>query len=203
MQRCARVLVLVVACEVAASLAAAQSTPPGKPPLLFADGELPTRQREQLARQAEAVSRWAMVQRVVAAVRAQNAAPLTSERIAELDAAWQRGENPDGLATRLAANDCAIALQSAITANPGFAEAFVTDELGALVCMTTRTSDYAQADEETWQRAYAGGAGALFVDAARHDESVGSTVYPIAVPVRWAGRAIGVLVVSRLVAGEG
>jgi hypothetical protein len=193
MYRCARV---TVACALAASAAAAQT--PAKPPLLFEDQSLSERQRDHLARSAEAVSRWAMVQRVVAAVRAQNEAPLTSERIAEIDAAWQRGEDPEGLVARLSSNECASALQSLLTANPGFAEIFVTDERGALVCSTARTSDYAQADEEKWQRAYAAGAGAVFVATVQRDESAGSEVIQIAVPVRWAGRTVGVLVAGKL-----
>lgn len=169
----------------------------------FADERLAPGDREILGRAAQLVSRWAMVQRVVLAVKARQQAPLAAERVQAIDQAWQRGEDPEGLATALAKNDCAQALQTLVSANLGYAEAFVTDEQGALVCMTQRTSDFWQGDEEAWSRAWADGSGAVFVSKSEPDASTGLDLVHIAVPIKSAGRAIGVLVAGKIAAPGG
>ena len=166
----------------------------------FESAKLPAKQKELLARYVDAVGRWALVQRIVQEVTAHNERELSAERIQEIDRAWQSGGNPGGLPEQLARNECAQALQSLLAGNPGYADAFVTDARGALVCMTSRTTDYYQGDEAKFARAFADGAGAAFVSASERDESVGLDVVHISVPVMSEGRAIGVLVASRIVA---
>ena len=164
----------------------------------FEDAAIAPGDREVLARAAQQVGRWAMIQRVVQAVKAQEAAPPAMERVRAIDEAWQRGEDPEGLATSLAKNDCAQALQTLMSANPGYGEAYVTDHQGAVVCMTDRTSDYWQGDEEGWTRAYGGGAGAVVVGKTERDAITGLDVVPISVPVKSAGQVIGVLTVEKI-----
>src|SRR5688500_14677572 len=119
-------------------VAPALSQPPAtrSRPVEFENPSLPAKQKELLARYAETVGRWALVQRISNAVAAQNARELSLERIQDIDRAWQAGGNPDQLATELARNECAQALQALLAGNPGYAEAFVTDKRGALVCMS-------------------------------------------------------------------
>lgn len=62
-------------------------------------------------------------------------------------------------------------------------EIFVTDEFGALVAATNRTSDYYQADEEWWQAAYNKGHGGFFLSQPHIDESSASNGIIIAVPI--------------------
>jgi hypothetical protein len=169
----------------------------------FESASLPAKQKELLTKYAEAVGRWALVQRIVQAVEAQNEVDLSPERIADIDRRWQAGEDPDDLPSQLASNSCAQVLQALLASNPGYAEAFVTDRRGALVCMTSRTTDYFQGDEEKWQRAWADGAGSSFVGAMAHDDSVDLDVVPISVPVMSRGEAIGVLVAGRIMAAGG
>ncbi|HEV8238146.1 MAG TPA: PDC sensor domain-containing protein [Thermoanaerobaculia bacterium] len=166
----------------------------------FEDEALAAADRDVLARAAQQVGRWAMIQRVVQAVKAQEASPPAMERVRAIDAAWQRGEDPEGLATSLAKNDCAQALQTLMSANPGYGDAYVTDHQGAIVCMTDRTSDYWHGDEEAWTRAYAGGAGAVVVGKNERDATTGLDVVPISVPIKSAGQVIGVLTVGRIAA---
>lgn len=166
----------------------------------FEDPAISAGDREVLARAAQQVGRWAMIQRLVQAVKTQEAAPPAMERVRAIDEAWQRGEDPEGLATSLAKNDCAQALQTLMSANPGYGEAYVTDHQGAIVCMTDRTSDYWQGDEEAWTRAYAGGAGAVVVGKTERDAITGLDVVPISVPVKSAGQVIGVLTVEKIAA---
>src|SRR4029079_4187276 len=120
----------------------------------------------------------------------------------EIDAAWQKGGDPEGIATALMQNECAQALQAVLASNPGWGEAFATDARGAIVCMSQRTSDYWQGDEAKFTRAWAGGAGALFVSAAEKDESTGLQLFHISVPVMVAGKVGGVLTFGKL-AGSG
>src|SRR5687768_6690987 len=112
---------LLLACLLAPLVALAQhaapaatAAPPAPPASAaagpqFADEQLVPGDRELLARAAQLVGRWAMVQRVVQAVKARQQAPLAAERVQAIDAAWQRGEDPEGLATALARNECAQA----------------------------------------------------------------------------------------------
>ncbi|HXT52790.1 MAG TPA: hypothetical protein VN811_17245, partial [Thermoanaerobaculia bacterium] len=78
--------------------------------------------------------------------------------------------------------------------------AYVTDHQGALVCMTERTNDYWQGDEEPFTGAYGGGAGALFVSKTERDPVSGLDMVYIAVPIRSAGQVIGVLAVGKIAA---
>ena len=169
----------------------------------FEDQALPARQKELLARYANQVVGWASTDRLVRDAQQQSSAPLGRERIRQIDAAWQRGENPEGLATSLGSNACADALRTLIGSNHGFGEAFVTDSRGALVCMSRRTSDYWQGDEAKWTRSWAGGTGAVFVSKISHDDSTGLDLMHISVPIRAGGGLVGVLTVGRLLAADG
>jgi hypothetical protein len=164
----------------------------------FENASLSPAERDLFSRAAQLVSRWAMVQRVVQAVATEEAAAQPMERVMAIDQAWQRGEDPGGLVTALQDNDCAKALQTLVNANPGYAEAFATDDRGVLVCASQRTSDYFQGDEEVWKRAFAEGAGAVFVSKVEHDASTSLDVVHISVPIRRAGKVVGVLVVGRI-----
>src|SRR5262245_9598747 len=169
----------------------------------FEDQALPARQKELLARYANQVVGWASTDRLVRDAQQQSSQPLGRERIRQIDAAWQRGEDPEGLATSLGSNACADALRALIGTNHGFGEAFVTDSRGALVCMSRRTSDYWQGDEAKWTRSWAGGTGAVFVSKVSHDDSTGLDLMHISVPIRAGGGLVGVLTVGRLLAVDG
>ena len=179
---------------------AASPRPPAAAAAVDFETEVSPADRAALTRAAQQVGRWAMVQRIVLAVKAQQASPLPMERVQAIDEAWQRGEDPEGLATALAKNECAQALQTLMSTNPGYGSAFVADDRGALVCMTQRTSDYWQGDEATWSRSYAGGAGAVFVSRNERDAVTGLDLVHISVPIKSAGQVIGVLTVGRITA---
>jgi len=198
-------LVALLGCvllQVCAGDGRAQGTAPAAAGtgIQFENPALPQPDRDALSRAALLVSRWAMVQRVVQAVKTQETAPLPIERVTAIDEAWQRGEDPEGLATSIGKSDCSQALQTLVSANPGYAEAFVADDRGVLVCMSQRTTDYFQGDEESWKRAFAGGAGAVFVSKLEHDASISLDVVHISVPIKSAGKVIGVLIVGRIAA---
>jgi hypothetical protein len=181
---------------------AVAQVPPTARQVEFEDPSQPAKQKELLTRYVETVGRWAMIQRVVQAVVERNERPLSAERMAEIDRAWKAGGNPGGLAGELARNECAQVLQALLGGNPGYADAFVTDQYGALVCMTSRSSGFYHGDEEAWRRAWAGGAGASFVAAPGRDETTGLDLVKISVPVLHEGRAVGVLTVGKITGGS-
>lgn len=166
--------------------------------IFFADPALPARQKDLMARYAEQIAGWATNDVLIGAAQAQGGRSTTMERILDIDRRWQRGEDPDGLATTLAGNECSQALVSILQSQPGYAEAFVADSRGALVCMTRRTSDYWQGDEEKWTRAWGAGKGAVFVSTVERDDSTGADLLHISVPLRVGERVVGVLTVGRL-----
>lgn len=194
-------LLALAVCPLAPAPGRSQPAAAGKPPLVFEDESLSERQRAQLETTARMVARWAMVQRVVAAVVTQNADPPAAARIAEIDREWQAGASAGGLADSLLSNECAQALQAVVAANPGFDGAFVTDQNGALVCASQRPARYFHGGDEGWRRAFANGSGAIFVAAPAEEPGSDLRVQPIAVPVRAGGRVVGVLVVRRLADG--
>jgi hypothetical protein len=165
------------------------------PTVEFEDAALPAAQREALGKAAKLVATWAMVQNVVQAVAKGSAVP--ADRVQAVDEAWRRGEDPEGLVTSIAGNECSLALQRAISANPSYADAYVTDARGAVVCMTARADSFVHAGEQPFARAFAEGSGSIFVAKAGADAG-GLQVVQIAVPVRSAGQVIGVLVAARL-----
>ena len=168
----------------------------------FEDQALPARQKELLARYANQVAGWASTEALVHGAQQQSSKPASNDRIRQIDAAWQRGEDPEGLATAVGNNECAQALVTLIGGNHGFGEAFVTDSRGAIACMSRRTSDYWQGDEAKWTRSWAGGSGAVFVSKVNHDDSTGLDLMHISVPIRAGGHLVGVLTVGRLLAAE-
>ena len=73
------------------------------------------------------------------------------------------------------------------------AEIFLTDRYGGLVAASEKTSDFYQADESWWQKAYAGGKGAVFLGDIAVDESSGVLSLIVARPIRnESGEVIGI-----------
>lgn len=67
---------------------------------------------------------------------------------------------------------------------PAHVEVFITDIYGANVASTDITSDYYQADEEWWQRAYNNGRGAIYVSQPVFDESAQTLSIQVATPIK-------------------
>jgi hypothetical protein len=131
---------------------------------------------------------------VVAAVKAQNAKKVPLSEIKKLDAAWISGETK--LSDETAARPCSARLQKMLNTDKQLIEAFTMDDQGANVCMSDRTSDYWQGDEDKWQKSFNGGKGAVFVDERRYDSSAGAVIVQVSVPVLEQGKVIGALTVG-------
>jgi signal transduction histidine kinase len=119
------------------------------------------------------------------------------------DEAWMAAGKQTPLADERLSNALASDLLRYRDLSPQrYGEIFVTDRLGAAVAMTSRLTDYYQADEEWWSETVAGGPQGLFIDDRGHDESVDALITGVAVPVvDAADRVIGVLKINYEVRG--
>lgn len=128
--------------------------------------------------------------KIVEAVKAQNAKGLTMDYINKQDVAWKAGKNPD-FVEEVRTNKCSGYLRAIVEMVPYMFEIFVMDNQGANVCMSGKTGDFMQGDEGKWQKSFAGGKGAIFVDDAEEED--GKMVQQISVPVMDGGMAIGAI----------
>jgi hypothetical protein len=171
-------------------------------PVIFADETISASGKALLRSHARRLEEWTKNSALQEAVAAQNRRKRSLEEIRRIDAVWAAGGDLDGLDRRLLENTCAKVLRSFMTATSGFKEGFVADDLGALVCMTQRTSDYWQGDEPKWKRSMNEGRGAAYVGPPAWDESAGSMLVQISVPIMRDGRAVGSLTVGKTVSSK-
>lgn len=102
----------------------------------------------------------------------------------DLDQEWRNaGDEGNPLITNVLNNELAGELLELQERLPQYAEIFVTDQYGAVIASTDRTSDYYQADEEWWQAAWNEGKGSVFVSQPVFDESAGIYAIDIALPI--------------------
>jgi len=122
---------------------------------------------------------------ILPAVVAANIAnsTMTPEDIATKDVAWQQAGIITEHMRALMGNECAQALMAFQDQHDEYAEIFVTDRHGLIVCSTNRTSDYYQADEAWWVEAYADGAGTNYYGKPEYDESAFLYGIPIYVAI--------------------
>jgi hypothetical protein len=133
---------------------------------------------------------------VVTAVVEQNARQLTPAWLQQVDREWMATRGVNDIMRRHIDSPCGQALRAASAQQPAVVEAFAMDGQGALVCTMAKTTDYFQGDEPKWQRAFAGGRGAEFVDAPEWDESSQGYTIQVSVPVKDRDRVVGALTVG-------
>lgn len=112
---------------------------------------------------------------------------LNLQQINLLDKQWRTADasNNDNhpLVDAVVNNVVATELREFKETFPENAEVFVTDQYGALIAATNRTSDYYQGDEEWWQAAYNNGKGAIYYGKPEFDESSKTFGIVLAVPI--------------------
>ena len=146
--------------------------------------------------EVEHIKTWTQDGTILGAVRDKNALKVPLSRIRSIDISWMTATEPDSRMLELLNNPCAKRLHAFTDARPGYREAFVMENQGALVCMTRKTSDYWQGDEDKWQKSFAGGRGAVYVGEPEFDESTGTKLVHVSVPIMDGGKAIGVITVG-------
>lgn len=151
----------------------------------------------RLRQEVERIRALAADPAVVEAVQAQNAKQVPLSQIRSLDLNWQIERERNARMQALLGHACSRRLREfQQQSSELYRESFAMDDQGALVCMTQPTSDYWQGDEDKWQKAFAEGRGAVFVDQPLYDQSTAGTLVQISVPVTANGRTVGVLTVG-------
>jgi hypothetical protein len=120
---------------------------------------------------------------------------LTLRELYKLDEKWRYVKGVDEFIGSFISNECAQALISFQKAHDGFAEIFIADAVGLIVGETNKTSDYYQADEGWWVKAYQGGEGKSYYGDIEYDDSARVEAIALYVPVMdpQTRRAIGVI----------
>jgi hypothetical protein len=121
------------------------------------------------------------------AAAAGNEQPYDEARTAETDRAWIA----DGAATAarlgLLKSPASEFLADLVRHDTVYREVLVTDLHGRLVAASNVTSDYFQADESWWYKAFDSGRGRIHVSDVHRDESAQVYAFEIAVPVHAPG----------------
>ena len=130
---------------------------------------------------------------IVAAVKAENDKGKTLDQIKAQDAKWQASAGIADYMKAIMESDCGKYLRKIQESAPYYSEIFATDNQGANVAMTDKTSDYWQGDEAKFTKSFAGGAGAVFVDEVKFDDSSQAYLVQVSVPVKDGGTAIGTI----------
>ena len=135
--------------------------------------------------------------RVVETVLRYNEAnkDLSAEEIQTIDKTWRNTPGFNDFMKEILLNPCSKRLTDFQEKYDGFAEIFVTDVRGLNVGMTNKTTDYYQADEDWWVRAFAGDQGHFYRGEIEYDQSAMSEAIPVYVPVidPQTRKAIGVI----------
>jgi GAF domain-containing protein/HAMP domain-containing protein len=109
-------------------------------------------------------------------------------KIQNLDSTWAYAPNSHPLIQQIISNDetvnpASYVLHDFLNTFPSHTEVFITDKYGATVASTARLSDYYQADEEWWQKAWNNGRGNIYISEPQFDESANTTALLIALPL--------------------
>jgi len=111
------------------------------------------------------------------------------------DKKWKETKGIDDFIKPFIINECAQFLVEFQEQYDEFPEIFITDENGLIVGETNKTSDYYQADEQWWIKAYNNGIGRIYFGEIEYDESAHAEAISIYIPVMDSqyNKAIGVI----------
>ncbi|MFZ6032099.1 MAG: PDC sensor domain-containing protein [Melioribacter sp.] len=128
---------------------------------------------------------------VVSTVEAQNNKNLSLAKIKQIDDEWQNTSGLNDIMKSILNNECSAYLKDLVKKHPYLVEIFVTDNKGANVAMSNKTSDYWQGDEDKFTKCFNDGRGKIHYGKLSFDESVQTYVIQVSVPVVKGGTAIG------------
>ncbi|MBN2719585.1 MAG: PDC sensor domain-containing protein [Proteobacteria bacterium] len=130
---------------------------------------------------------------IVSAVKAENAKGKSMAAIQEMDKKWTATPGVVDFMKAIMENECGLHLRQFQRSHKYIAEIFVMDNQGANVCMTDKTSDYWQGDEDKFKNSYNGGQGGIFIGEVEFDESTQTYVSQVSVPVMDGETVIGAI----------
>jgi len=133
---------------------------------------------------------------IIKAVKAENAKGKTLDQIKDLDETWKATPGIVDYMKNMMESECGKHLRAIQGSASYYAEIFVMDNLGGNVCMTDKTSDYWQGDEDKFTESYKGGKGAVHISGIKFDDSTQAYVVQVSVPVVENGDVIGAITVG-------
>ncbi|SON56919.1 hypothetical protein HDIA_3378 [Hartmannibacter diazotrophicus] len=142
------------------------------------------------------VKPWLSDPAVIEAVKKSNEAHAKTDyfQIKEMDDAWKESKGGEPMAA-LMANDLSTFLKAKRSeAGDVITEAFVMDAAGLNVGQTDGTGDYFQGDEAKWQKTYAAGPDAIFIDEVEEDG--GKNIAQASLSISDGGKAIGAITIG-------
>jgi hypothetical protein len=105
-------------------------------------------------------------------------------KLEAIDREWTRSRGAVPLALDVVRGPASDYLRKITELHPSYRELLVTDRFGALVAATNITTDYYQADEEWWRKAFGeGDRGSLYIGGIAFDASAGAQTIEVAVPL--------------------
>ena len=132
---------------------------------------------------------------LIKAVNDDNAKGESLEQIKELDVNWKGTAGIADYMQAMLENDCSKHLHKMQGSTSYYAEIFVMDNQGANVCMTDKTSDYWQGDEDKFVESYKNGKGAVHIGNVKFDDSTQSYLVQVSVPVKDGDAVIGAVTI--------
>lgn len=105
-------------------------------------------------------------------------------KLLDMDKRWITAKPEDPVLKEYLENRISIGMREIQKTRTMIFEILITDKYGGLVAASDKTSDFYQADEEWWQRAYNGGKGGVYVSDIEFDKSSKDWVISIAVPIK-------------------
>jgi hypothetical protein len=133
---------------------------------------------------------------IVSAVKAENAKGKALADIQAKDKEWKATAGIVDYMKAIMDSECGKYLRKLQDSTPYFSEIFVMDNQGANVAMTDKTSDYWQGDEAKFKKSFNGGAGAVFVDKVKFDDSTQAYLSQVSVPVKDGDKVIGAITIG-------
>lgn len=103
--------------------------------------------------------------------------------MADMDKKWINAQDDSLFLIEYLRNRISLSMQDTAHVRSAVSEIFITDKYGGLVASSGKTTDFYQADEDWWKAAYNNGKGDVFVGDIEFDDSSGSWIMPIAVPM--------------------
>lgn len=133
---------------------------------------------------------------IVDAVKSENAKGKTLVEVKEMDEKWKATPGIADYMRALMDSECGRHLREIQASTGYYSEIFVMDNLGGVVAMTDKTSDYWQGDEAKFTESFKDGQGAVFVDDVEFDESSQTYLVQVSIPVKDGEKVIGALTVG-------
>jgi hypothetical protein len=105
-------------------------------------------------------------------------------RLEATDREWTRSRGAVPIALEVVRSEPSEYLRKSTAIHPSYREMLVTDRFGALVAATNIPTDYYQADEEWWRKAFGDGdRGSIHIGKLGFDASAGAHTIEVAVPL--------------------